>query len=141
MSKLAVIVSDIFKASDKYSGTSQRDIRIELSRNSPLMITIQFTETIENVFLMLRELIILTCYTVYENHLQMKEDSPFTNYMLGIETIGDTEINQKLLRYQQDKLSLMLSDFHIENWKQEYREHFSIPTNFINSTISVAKGD
>jgi len=141
MGKLATIVSDIFKTSDKYNGTSKRDIRIELSRNSPIMISVQFTETIENIFLMLRELVMLTCYTVHENHLLMKEETPFTSHMLGIELIGDSEINQKLLQYQQNQLSLTLSDFHIENWKQEYKEHFSAPVNFVNSTISIARGD
>lgn len=141
LSKLSTIVSDIFKTSDKYNATSKRDIRIELSRNSPIMISIQFTETIENVFLMLRELIILTCYVVHENHLQLKKGSPFANYMLGVEILEDVEINQKLLMYQENKLSLTLSDFHIENWKQEYKEHFLAPINFVNSTVSVAKGE
>lgn len=137
MDKLSTIVSDIFQVSDKYNSTSKRDFRIELSRNSPIMITVQFTESIENVYQMLRTLVILTCYMVNGNYLQMKENSPFTSYMLETKDSINEEVRQMISQYQKIQLSLTLSDFHIKNWKKEYDEYFSVPINFVNSKIPV----
>lgn len=136
---LGTIVADIFHISDKYTSTSKKDIRIELSRNSPIMISIHFTESMENIFHMLNELLLLTCYTVSENYLQKKEDSPFINYMLQEQTVDNNYIKERLFQYQQKKLSLALLDFHIENWKQEYNQFGLVPINFVNPRLSMSE--
>ena len=112
MDRIGIIVS----LSDQYDSTPQRDIRIELSRNSPIMISIQFTESIENIFSLLNDLVRLTCYTASEECMQLKPDSPITDCFLEEHSIGDHEMKERLLRYECAHISLSLLNFYIENW-------------------------
>ena len=120
MNQIGIIIRDIFGLSDQYDSTPQRDIRIELSRNSPIMISVQFTESIENIFYLLKDLIKLTCYTVSKDRLLLKSDSPIIEHFPEEYSTDDYEIKEKLLRYKHVQLSLTLLNFHIENWNKEY---------------------
>lgn len=141
MNKLGTIVSDIFQISDKYTSTPQKDIRIELSRNSPVMISVEFTESMENVIHMLNELIIITCCTISGNYLCAKEDSPFVDSLLQEQMAVPDDIKEKLIRYQQQQLSLILLDFHVQNWKQEYGQPYPFPFNFTNAESLISGGN
>lgn len=138
INKLSMFIDDIFHASDKYAGSSQKDIRIELSRNSPIMISVQFTESAENVLLMLSHLIALTCYTVYQGHIQQKNSSPFKGYMIGEQCL-DFDMKERLLQYKNNQLSLTLLSFHVENWRKEYGQQYPLPINYVNSDISIVE--
>ncbi len=133
--RVGIIVSDILGLSDQYDSTPQRDIRIELSRNSPIMISIQFTESAENVFCLLNDLIRLTCYTVSGDCLHLKSDSPITNHFLEEYSSRDNTIKEKLLRYEHAQFSLTLMNFYIENWNQEYAQYYPVANYFINSRV------
>ncbi len=135
MSKIGLVIADIFSLSDKYNSTPQRDIRIELGRNSPVIIVVQFTESVENIFYMLNDLIMLTCYTVCDDLLQEKADIPFTGHLLETKALTDKNMKEKLYGYAKEQLSLTLLDFHVENWKKEYNSHYPIPVNFVNTNI------
>ncbi|EOS72699.1 hypothetical protein C819_04048 [Lachnospiraceae bacterium 10-1] len=124
MEKIGIIISDILGLSDQYDSTPQRDIRIEISRNSPIMISVQFTESIENVFYLLKDLIKLTCYTVSKDRLSLKSDTPIIGHFPAEYTTGDYEIKEKLMKYEQVQLSLALLNFHIENWTKEYGSNY-----------------
>lgn len=136
ISKIGTVIEDIFSISDKYKSTPKRDIHIELRRNSPVMITVQFTESIENIFFMLNDLIALTCYTVHDNLIQGKPDNPFMSYLLEEKTVFDSEMKNRLSKYSKEKLSLTLLDFHVENWQKENNQHYPIPINYVNPNIS-----
>lgn len=139
--RIGSVVEDIFHISKKYTNTEKKDIRIELSRNSPIIISVRFTESINNVIGMLNELIMLTCYTVSNNCILQKNDSPFINYVLPEKTDDITLTKEFLLKYKQEQLSLTLLDFYIENWKQDYNQYYKMPINFVNPNILTSKGN
>ena len=118
--KIGILIKDIFQLSSCHNTSPGHDIHIELGRNSPIMISVQFTETIENIARFLNELIILTCYTVSNDELEKMVEYDFSFPEMSNYLDDTRKLKHFIERYQQENLKFTLTDFHVENWPQDY---------------------
>lgn len=118
--RIGYIIKDIFTISKKYNSSPQHDIHIEITRNSPVMINVQFTETIENIIALLRELICFTCYSLDANHLQIQQEYFNADDFQNIDLFYGSTIKNYIQEYESFGIKLSFMGFQIENWKSEY---------------------
>lgn len=136
--KIGYILKDIFKLSKEHNSSSQHDIHIEITRNSPIVISIQYTETIENIVAFLRELISLTCYTIHANQLQMREELSDIDDSRKITLIHEGTIKNYIQEYESLGLELSFMGFQIENWRAEYRPFYEEISKYNNIPAFIA---
>ncbi len=131
--KTGIIIQDIFQISKKYQTSPDHDIRIELSRNSPIMFSIEFTEVIQNIIAFLQELMILTCSNITAEKLYLKEYATDSLNQCLDEKKNHETAKECLAKYVSNNIELSLVEFHIENWKYEYNSQFdrSIPFKYL----------
>lgn len=133
--KTGIIIQDIFQISKKYQTSPDHDIRIELSRNSPIMVSIEFTEAIQNIVAFLQQLLMLTCSNATAEKLYLKElATDSLNQCLNVKKTP--KITKKCLtKYVENDIELSLVEFHIENWKYEYNSQFegTIPFKYLET--------
>ena len=117
ISKVGTLMEHIFTISEKYKKSSLHDIRVEITRNSPIHLTIYFTETIENVVALFKDLRSL-CDNQFIKSYSSKE--------LSIQNDIKDNIRHYIKIYNEQNINLKYVGFQIENWRQDYSNHFQI---------------
>lgn len=111
INKVGIIIEHLMELSGKYKKSPMHDIRIEITKNSPIQITLYFTETIENVASLLVDLKKLTKDPLSMAKIPQKD--PVNNYL-------SNDISNYLNIYSENNIDLKYMGFQIENWKSEY---------------------
>lgn len=117
MSKVGTLMEHIFALSDKYKKSPLHDIKVEITRNSPIHLTIYFTETIENIAGLFRDLRSLSGASLSHKNSQDK---------LPIQHCLTDDIRHYLNIYSEQDISFQYIGCQIENWKSEYNNIFQI---------------
>lgn len=115
--RIGIFINDVFHLSDKCKSEEQHDIHFEISRNSPIIISIEFTENLENLIYFLKELMFIT---KINDKSKLIEDNE--NKLLTL-PIRD-EIAKYKNNYRELGLSLSLLSYHFENWKSDFNDYF-----------------
>lgn len=117
ISKVGIVMEHIFAISKKYRKTPLHDIKIEVTHNSPIHLTIYFTETIENIAALFKDLKNLSSTFLPE---------PCSKNELGLQNYIEEDIRRYIKIYSEQNISFKFISFHVENWKQEYEKAFQI---------------
>ena len=115
--KIGIFIKDIFNLSDKYKSENQHNIHFEISRNSPIIISIEFTENIQNIIYFLKELMFITCISDKSKSIEKKNNRYLT-------MSAQNEIIKYKNNYRGMGLSLSLLDYHFENWECDFNDNF-----------------
>lgn len=115
--RIGVFIKDIFHLSDKYKSEDQHDIHFEISRNSPIIISVEFTENIQNIIYFLKALMFITC--INDNSKLIEENSN-KDFTMAVQN----EIIKYKNNYREMGLSLSLLEYHFENWKSDFNDKF-----------------
>ncbi|MBQ8116740.1 MAG: pentapeptide repeat-containing protein [Lachnospiraceae bacterium] len=117
LDKIGTVMKHVFALADKYNGSPMHDIRVEITRNSPLQFTIYFTETIENIAAMFRDLMALS------QALEMKNES---RNKISVSHKITNELQQYIKEYSEIGIRFRYIGSQIENWKPEYNNVLQI---------------
>lgn len=117
ISKVGTLMEHIFAISNKYKKSPLHDIRIEVTKNSPIHLTIYFTETIDNIVALFKDLKSLSGAFFPET---------FNKNQLTVQQNLTDDIRYYLRIYSEQNISFRYIGFQIENWKQEYSKIFQI---------------
>lgn len=117
ISKAGTLMEHIFTLSEKHKKSSLHDIRIEITRNSPIHLTIYFTETIENVVALFKDLISLC---------RVSSPETYSINKLSVHNRITEDVNHYLELYTEQGINLEYVGYQIENWRQDYSEYLQI---------------
>lgn len=117
INKVGTLMEHIFTISEKYKESSLHDIRVEITKNSPIQLTIYFTETIENVRALFMDLKSL-CSNPLSGAYLSKE--------LTIQNYITDDIRHYISIYTEQNINLKCIGYQIENWRQEYCNYFQL---------------
>lgn len=117
ISKVGILMEHIFTISDKYKKSPLHDIRVEITKNSPVHLTIYFTETIENVVALFKELKSL-CSSPLSGTYSINEVSAQNNIA--------EDVCHYLELYTEQNINFEYVGFQIENWRQDYSNYLQI---------------
>lgn len=117
ISKVGTVMEHIFAISNKYKKSSLHDIRVEVTKNSPIHLTIYFTETIENIVALFKDLKSLSYPFLPESYSK--------NELSAQQYITD-DIRSYISIYSEQNISFNYIGYQIENWRQEYSKTFQI---------------
>lgn len=115
--KVGILMDHILSISKKYRKTHLRDIKIEITQNSPIHLTIYFTETIENIAAFFKDLKNLSSTFLPDSYSKNKLD--LQNYI-------NEDICRYIKIYYEQNISFKFIGVQVENWKQEYGKFFQI---------------
>ena len=115
--KVGILMEHIFAISKKYRKTPLRDIKIEITQNSPIHLTIYFTETIENIVALFKDLKNLSSTLLPESCSQNE---------LGPQNYIEEDIRRYIKIYSEQNIRFKFIGVQVENWKQEYGRIFQI---------------
>lgn len=117
ISKVGILMEHIFTISEKHKKSPLHDIRVEITRNSPIHLTIYFTETIENVVALFKDLRSLCSASLPKTYSasELSDSNHITdNVRHYIELYTEQDINFEYIGFQ------------IDNWRQDYSEYLQI---------------
>lgn len=117
ISKVGILMEHIFSISEKYKKSPMHDIRIEITRNSPIHLTIYFTETIENVVALFKDLKSLCRVPLPETYSTNK---------LSVQNRITDDVLHYLELYTEQNINFEYIGFQIENWRQDYSKYLQI---------------
>lgn len=117
ISKVGTLVEHIFAISEKHKKSPLHDMRVEITRNSPIHLTIYFTETIENVVALFKDLKSL-CSVPLPEAYQTNE--------LSLQQHLTDDVRHYLQVYTEQDINFEYIGFQIENWRQDYGKYFQI---------------
>lgn len=117
ISKVGTLMEHIFAISNKYKESDLHDIRVEITKNSPIHLTIYFTETIEKIAALFNDLKMLSGASLPETYsrTELSTQHDITN-----------DIRHYLRIYTEQNINFKYIGFQIDNWKQEYSNFFQI---------------
>lgn len=115
--KVGTIMQHILTIAHKYKKSPMHDIKVEITHNSPIHLTIYFTETIENIAAMYKDLKNLSGAPLLENDTENK---------LSVQEYIIDDICHYLRIYSEQNITFRYIGHQIENWKQEYNNIFQI---------------
>lgn len=115
--KSGILVKHILSLADKYKTTPAHDIKIEITKNSPLCFTIYFTETIENITGFFKDL------NVVAGLLQNDDNS---SNQLILQKTKRADIREYLTDCLDQDISFKYIGCHIDNWKPDYSKIFQL---------------
>lgn len=117
INKVGTIADHILTLSEKYKKSALHDIRVEITRNSPIYLTIYFTETIENVIALFNDLRSLC-------NIQLSET--YSSSEISLQNYITDDIHHYIKIYTEQNIKLTYAGFQIENWRQDYRNYIQI---------------
>lgn len=117
INKVGILMDHIFSISRKYKKTHLRDIKIEITQNSPIHLTIYFTETIESITALFKDLKNLSNTFLPDSYLKNELDPQ--NYI-------NEDIRCYAKLYNEQNIIFKYLGVQVENWKQEYGRIFQI---------------
>lgn len=117
ISKVGTVMEHIFTISEKHKKSPLHDMRVEITRNSPIHLTIYFTETIENVAALFKDLKGL-CGAALPKMYSTNE--------LSVQNHITDDIRHYIELYTEQDINLEYIGFQIENWRQDYSEYLQI---------------
>lgn len=117
ISKVGTLMEHIFTISEKYKKSPLHDIRVEITKNSPIHLTIYFTETIENVVALFKDLKSLCSAPLPETY-SINE--------LSVQNHITDDVRHYIELYTEQGINFEYVGFQIENWRQDYSEYLQI---------------
>lgn len=117
ISKVGTLMEHIFTISEKHKTSPLHDIRVEITRNSPIHLTIYFTETIENVVALFKDLKNLCRAPLLETCSTNK---------LSVQNHITDDVRHYLELYTEQNINFEYIGFQIENWRQDYNGYLQI---------------
>ena len=117
ISKVGTLMEHIFAISEKHKKSPMHDIRVEITRNSPIHLTIYFTETIENVVALFKDLKSLCSAPLPETYSINK---------LSVQNHVTDDLRHYIELYTKQDINFEYIGFQIENWRQEYSKYLRI---------------
>ena len=115
--KVGTLMEHIFALSGKYKKSPFHDIKVEITKNSPIHLTIYFTETIENIAALFRDLRSLCSISLVQKKSQDE---------LFVQQCITDDIRHYLNIYSEQDISFQYIGCQIENWKLEYNNVLQI---------------
>lgn len=117
ISKVGILMEHIFAISEKYKKSPLHDIKIEITRNSPIHLTIFFTETIENVIALFKDL---------KNLCGESSPEAYSINELSVQRHIADDIRHYLELYSKQDINFEYMGFQIDNWRQDYSKYLQI---------------
>lgn len=117
ISKVGILMEHVFTISEKYKKSPLHDLKIEITRNSPIHLTIFFTETIENVIALFKDL---------KNLCRIPLSEAYSINELSVQNYITDDIRHYLELYSKQDINFEYLGFQIDNWRQDYGTYLQI---------------